>query len=147
MSCATLGQDVLGKKLEGWKWRIAVICGALAAGFFAVYSSSIIALICATSWTLVAAAMWVPYIALLVTRDIDSRTGWIASVSGIVTSMIWYFAGYAPTSLKYSGLAASGALGYMHPMIIGMFCSGCGLLVGLLLRKNRSAPPLAADAA
>ena len=133
VSCATLGQDVLGIKLEGNTWRAAVVCGALAAGLFAVYSSSIIALICATSWTLVAAAMWVPYLALLVPRlRPDARTGWLASVSGTLAAVVWYAAGYAPTAMKYSGLAAGGLLGHIHPMLVGMFVSACALGVGLL---------------
>lgn len=141
VSCATIGQDVLGKKLQGWKWRVTVICGALASGLFAVHSSSIIAIICSTSWTLVAAAMWVPYIALLVlgagpSAGLDSRTGWISTLTGTGSAVAWYFLGYAPTSLKYSGLAASGLLGHLHPMLVGMLCSLCGLGLGLLLRRG-----------
>ncbi len=137
VSCATLGQDVLGKKLEGWKWRLAVICGSLLSGVVAVYSSSIIALICATSWTIVAAAMWIPYMALLICKNgLDSRTGWLSALIGTAGALFWYFAGYAPTAMKYTGIAASGLLGHMHPMLVGVVCSACGLGLGLLLKRN-----------
>lgn len=138
VSCATLGQDVLGKKLSGWKWRVAVLCGALGSGLFAMYSSSIIAIICATSWTLVAAAMWVPYMALVVMGPgIDARSGWLATAFGIVSAAAWYFTGYAPSSLQYTGLCAPGLLGHVHPMLLGMGCSACGLALGLLLRRGK----------
>lgn len=138
VSCATLGQDVLGKTLEGWKWRVAVLCGSLAAGAFALYSSSIIALICATSWTIVAAAMWAPYMALLLPGlNLDKRTGWMSSLSGTVAALIWYFLGYAPTSMQYSGMSAGGLLEHVHPMLVGILCSSAGLILGLLLGKRR----------
>lgn len=138
VSCATLGQDVLGKKLVGWKWRVAVLCGALASGLFALYSSSIIALICATSWTLVAAAMWVPYMALVVLGPgVDVRSGWFSTIMGTVSSVLWYFMGYAPSSLQYTGISAPGLVGHIHPMLLGMACSFAGLSVGLLLRHRQ----------
>ncbi|MDL2216922.1 sodium:solute symporter family protein, partial [Desulfovibrio sp. OttesenSCG-928-M14] len=137
VSCATLGQDVFGKKLEGWKWRVAVLCGSLVAGAFALYSSSIIAIICATSWTLVAAAMWAPYIALLLPGlNLDKRSGWISSLSGTAAALLWYFLGYAPTSMQYFGISAGGLLGHVHPMLVGILCSSAGLMLGLLLGRR-----------
>lgn len=138
VSCATLGRDVLGRKLQGAQWKIAVILCALAAGAFAVRSSSIIALICSTSWTLVAAAMWVPYIALIFrTPGLDGRSGWMASITGILAALGWYYAGYAPTSLGYSGMAAGGMFGHIHPMLVGMLSSATGLGMGLLWGRLR----------
>lgn len=136
VAAATLGQDVLGGKLTGWKWRAAVLGGALASGVFGMYSSSIIAVICATSWTLVAAAMWIPYMALVVmgTR-LDARTGWSASLCGTIGAVCWYVMGYAPTAMQYTGMAAPGILGHMHPMLIGAACSMTGLAAGLAARR------------
>lgn len=133
VSCATLGRDVLGRKLQGAQWRVAVIICALAAGGFAVRSSSIIALICSTSWTLVASAMWVPYMALIFRMPgLDGRSGWLASVAGIAAALAWYVVGYTPTSMGYSGVSAGGLLGHVHPMLIGMLCSATGLMAGAL---------------
>ncbi len=139
VSCATLGQDVLGKRLNGWKWRLVVVCGSIMAGLVAIYSSSIIALICSTSWTIVAAAMWVPYIALIMHGPgIDSRTGWCAALAGTAGALCWYFMGYAPTSVQYTRLAAPGAAGHIHPMLVGMACSAAGLGLGFLLNRAKN---------
>lgn len=138
VSCGAIGQDVLGRKLSGWRWRIVVLLGALISGTFAVYSSSIIALICSTSWTLVAATTWLPYIALLINGvDIDSRSGWMASLMGTAGAVCWYFLGYAPTSLQFSGLSAPGIIGQLHPMLVGISASACGLGMGLAARRVR----------
>ena len=136
VACASLGQDLLGRRLTGWSWRAVVVAGALASGFFAVYSSSIIALICSTSWTLIAASTWLPYIALLVNGvGIDPKSGWLSTLMGTFGALCWYFLGYAPTALKFSGLAAPGFLGQLHPMIMGISASALGLAIGLCARK------------
>ena len=138
VSCACLGRDVMGGRLEGWKWRLAVICGALVAGLVAQHSSSIIAIICATSWTLVAAAMWIPYLALLIKGPgLTPGLGWSASLVGMAGALGWYFLAYAPTSLKYTGLAVPGIAGHIHPMLIGMLSSAAGLGLALLPRLWR----------
>lgn len=139
VSCAALGQDLLGRRLSGWSWRAVVVAGALTSGFFAVYSSSIIALICSTSWTLIAASTWLPYMSLLINGiGIDARSGWMASLGGTFGAVCWYFIGYAPTSLGFSGLAAPGFMGQLHPMLIGISASACGLALGLFMQRFRS---------
>ena len=146
VSCATLGRDVIGNPLEGFKWRLAVVGGALASGLIAENSGSIIAVICATSWSIVAAAMWVPYLALLIKGPgLPSGLGWASSPVGLCGALGWYFLAYAPTSLKYTGLAAPGLMGQMHPMIAGVLASALGLGAALVLNLNRPAVKLAAD--
>jgi Na+/proline symporter len=136
VACGTLGQDLAGRRLTGRRWHLAVALGALASGTFAVYSSSIIALICATSWPLVAAATWLPYMALLVGGvGIDARCGWMASLLGACGALGWYFLGYAPTSLGLSGMAAPGLVGHLHPMLVGISASACGLAAGFAMRR------------
>lgn len=143
VSCATLGQDLLGRRLSGWSWRAVVLAGAFVSGFFAVYSSSIIAIICSTSWTLIAASTWLPYIALLVSGvGIEARSGWMASLMGGLGAAAWYFFGYAPTSLGFSGLAAPGFIAYLHPMIVGISASACGLALGFASGRSRAAAGL-----
>ena len=139
VASACLGRDVMRKRLEGWSWRLVVAGCALASGLFAVGSSSIIALVCSTSWTLVAGAMWVPYIALIFAGPvIDTRSAWISSLSGMIVSVVWYAFGYAPTAMKFAGIAAPGLWGHMHPLMVGVLASGCGLGVGVLFQKSIS---------
>jgi len=66
IASGSLGRDVFKKQLTGWSWRAVVVICTLCSGLFALRSSSIIAIICATSWTLLACAIIVPYLALLI---------------------------------------------------------------------------------
>lgn len=138
VASASLGRDVLGRNLSGPNWKIAVASCTLASGFFAVKSSSIIALVCSTSWALVAGAMWVPYIALITLGPgIDARSGWISSVAGTIAGIGWYALGYAPTSMALTGIAAAGLIGHIHPLIVGVLGSACGLGTGVLIERAR----------
>ena len=137
VASACLGRDVMERQLSGWNWKIVVAGCALASGLFAVKSSSIIALVCSTSWTLVAGAMWVPYIALISLGPVvDRRSAWLSSLTGTLASVAWYAFGYAPTALGFVGLSAPGLWGHIHPLIVGVLISACGLGVGLLLQHN-----------
>ncbi len=138
VASASLGQDVMGSKLAPGQWRIVVAASALASGLIAVKSSSIIALVCSTSWTIVAGAMWVPYIALIAfKRNMGSRVAWSSALSGTACSFLWYALCYAPTSLKFTGYALPGLAGHIHPLIASVLASACGYAAGLLFSKEK----------
>ncbi|MEG1798910.1 MAG: sodium:solute symporter family protein, partial [Synergistaceae bacterium] len=65
IASGSLARDVFKKEPIGWKWRSTVVICAACSGLFALKSSSIIAIICTTSWTLLACAAIVPYLMLL----------------------------------------------------------------------------------
>ena len=137
VSCGLLGQDVLGRSLRGAEWYLAVAVGAIASGYFAVHSSSIIALICTTSWSIIASAMLVPYLTLLRKGlSLPSSCAWISSLSGLAGCFGWYCFATPATSLKISGMAAPALVGAIHPMIIGLVCSALGMGIGLVLARK-----------
>lgn len=124
IASGSLGRDVLGKHLEGWPWYLAVILCTTASGLFALKSSSLIAFICSTSWTLIACAILVPYLALLIQgTKAGGRAAMCSSVGGFVGVVLWFAFGYAATSLTISGVAAPGIIGALHPILPGTLCS------------------------
>ena len=124
IASGSLVKDVLKKEVTGWSWRATVILCALGSGLFALRSSSIIAIICSTSWTLLACAIIVPYLALLIQGPkAGARAALSSSLLGFAGSIAWYFFAYASTSKNISGLAAPGLLGAMHPIVIGTLVS------------------------
>lgn len=124
IASGSLGRDVLGKHLEGWSWRLMVLISAAASCLFALKTSSIIALICSTSWTLLACAILVPYLMLLIQGNkAGPRAALCSSIGGFTSTVIWYLTAYAPTSVAVSGLAAPNVLGALHPIVPGTLCS------------------------
>lgn len=124
IASGSLGRDVLGKHLEGWSWRLVVMVSAFGSGLFALKTSSMIALICSTSWTLLACAILVPYLMLLTEGNkAGPRAALSSSLGGFFGSIAWYLAAYSPTSGAITGMAAPGILGAIHPIIPGALFS------------------------
>lgn len=118
---AGFGHDVLDRELKGREWQILVALCAIASGIFATRNLQIIAIICTTSWTIIAAAILAPYLALLAIGDRLSKAAvWASSLGGLVSAMIWYAAAYAPTSKGILHMAAPGILGSIHPFFVSI---------------------------
>ncbi len=118
---AGFGHDVLDRELKGREWQILVALCAIASGVFATRNLQIIAIICTTSWTIIAAAILAPYLALLAIGDRISRAAvWASSLGGLVSAMVWYAAAYAPTSKGILNMAAPGIMGSIHPFFVSI---------------------------
>ena len=130
IASGSLGRDVLKRELHGWPWRITVIFCALGSGLFALKSSSIIAVICATSWTLLACAIMAPYLWLLAFGPkAGPAAATVSSLSGFIGSIAWYALGYASTSMSITGIAAPGIIGAVHPIVPGVLVSAAAFVL------------------
>ena len=130
IASGSLGRDVLKRELHGWPWRITVIFCALGSGLFALKSSSIIAVICATSWTLLACAIMAPYLWLLAFGPkAGPAAATASSLSGFIGSIAWYALGYASTSMSITGIAAPGIIGAVHPIVPGVLVSAAAFVL------------------
>ena len=130
IASGSLGRDVLKRELHGWPWRVTVIFCALGSGLFALKSSSIIAVICATSWTLLACAIMAPYLWLLAFGPkAGPAAATASSLSGFIGSIAWYALGYASTSMSITGIAAPGIIGAVHPIVPGVLVSAAAFVL------------------
>ena len=138
ISSGSLGRDVLGKHLDGWSWRCVVLISTACSGLFALKTSSVIALICATSWTLLACAILAPYLMLLIQGNGAGKAAAVlSSLGGFISSIIWFCFGYAATSLGITGLAAPGIFGAIHPIVPGTVLS-FALFMALAKREHKT---------
>ena len=143
IASGSLGRDVLQKDLTGWKWKGVVILCASCSGIFALKSSSIIAIICTTSWTLLACAAIVPYLMLLAEGPkAGARAALYSSACGLAGSVIWFLAAYAPTSISITGLSAPGIMSAIHPIIPGTTASVCAFFALAALERRRCSAAL-----
>ena len=143
IASGSLARDVFKKEPIGWKWRSTVIICAACSGLFALKSSSIIAIICTTSWTLLACAAIVPYLMLLAQGPkAGGKAAFCSSLFGLAGSIIWFLAAYAPTSLSVSGISAPGILSAIHPIIPGTIFSAGAFFAAAGLERKRSSSHL-----
>lgn len=144
IASGSLWKDVLRLKTEGRQasiaWRGTVAFSALGCGLFAAKSSSIIALICTTSWSLLATGTLVPYLSLLAFGvRVSGRRAFLSSVGGVVSCLFWYLIGYEGTAQKISGLVAPGFWGMVPPVVVGTLCSAIFLFAPVFARATRYA--------
>ena len=135
IAASGFGEDLRGRKLNGAAWIFVVLTCAIGAGVCAKVSSQIIAAICTISWTLLASALMVPYLALLAWGKQRPLRGWLSVLSGLSCALAWYALGFKSTSLGLTGLAAPGLLGSMHPLVIGLMASLAGFGLAMVLEK------------
>lgn len=144
---ASLTNDVFGKNPGRKTWMLIVPLCAAGSGIFAMKNSQIIAMICTTSWTLLAAAILVPYLSLITMGDRFGRmTFWASSLAGLGSALAWYAAGYAPTAAGILHVSAPGIWGAIHPFFVSIPVSVAvfalfGLLESLLAPEVSSAMP------
>ena len=124
IASGSLGHDVFKKELSGWTWRIVVMLCTAGSGIFAFKSSSLIAIIHTTSWTLLACAILVPYLMLLIQGPkAGARAATGSSLGGFVGTIAWYLLAYKTTSQGITGIFAPGLIGAIHPIIPGILVS------------------------
>jgi len=132
----SITNDVLRRRPNDLIWKVLVASCAVLSGIFATKNSQIIAMICTTSWTLLASAILVPYLALLVWGDtLKKATFWGTSLSGLLPALAWYIVAFAPTSQKLTNINAPGIWGSIHPFFVGILFSLLGLLFFLTLER------------
>ncbi|MFA0888741.1 MAG: sodium:solute symporter [Synergistales bacterium] len=134
IAAGSLGHDLTGRRLEGAAWKGATAACAVVSGLFAAKSGTIIALLCTTSWSLIASALLVPYLALLAGKAAPLAT-WSSSIGGLAASGIWYAAGFASTAKGLLGVQVSPTLSAIHPFFVGIAFSAGFYLLGMALAQ------------
>lgn len=132
IAAASLGADLSRKPMGRRAWSLAVVGAAIASGFLAFQSGQIVALMCTMSWTLVASAGLVPYLALLRGKG-SVRTVWMSALTGLGVAVGWYLLVYAPSAQIPALVKQLGVLARIHPFFPGLLASVGGLLLGLVL--------------
>ncbi len=134
IGAASLGEDLRREPMGGRGWVFAVVAAALGSGFLAYRSGQLVALMCTMSWTLVASAALVPYLALLSGRGGPGAT-WISALSGLSVAVVWYLCVYSPSVLVALPLGRAGGLSGLHPFFPGLLASSLGFLLGSVFER------------
>lgn len=125
-----IAEDVRGKKSTPLSWLLGIgLCVLVSAGC-AQAEGRLIAMLCTTSWSMVGAAVLVPYVALVRFGRRNSAAAWSAAVSGFTACLFWYLAVYAPTATSSLTVSAFAPLRDMPPFFVGLGVSLVGWWAG-----------------
>lgn len=129
ISALALAEDVPGRKGTRFGWIAGITLCVLVSGFCAQAEGRLIAMLCATSWSVVGSAALVPYVALVRFGRRHSFAAWSSAVSGLGVCLFWYLCVYKPTAVMPPLFAS---LADMPPFFAAFACSLGGWFLGLL---------------
>jgi SSS family solute:Na+ symporter len=127
IAAVAFAEDVPARKINRTSWLFGVaLCVLISAGC-AQIKGQLIALLCATSWSIVGATVLVPYVALVRFNKQNSAAAMCSSLIGFVSCLFWYLCVYKSTAVIPSLLPAGQGL---PPFFIGLGCSILGWGLG-----------------
>jgi SSS family solute:Na+ symporter len=129
-----LSEDVPARKPTPLAWKLSILCCVLISAGCAQIKGQLIALLCATSWSVVGAAALVPYVALVRFGRRRCAAAWLSAGAGFTACMAWYLLAYGPTALVPP---LFGGLGRIPPFFVGLAASLAGWFLGALFRAPR----------
>lgn len=125
-----LAEDVPGRKSTPLTWALGAGVCVLISGGCAQVEGSLIAMLCATSWSMVGSAALVPYLALVLFGKRNAAAAWCSCLGGFSACLFWYLCVYKPTALMPPLFAG---LGMFPPFFTGLAVSLAGWGLGLLV--------------
>lgn len=90
IAALAISEDMPGKAAGRSAWLAGVALCVVISAVCAQASGQLIALLCATSWSMVGAAALVPYVALVRFGKRNAPAAWCAAITGFMVCLFWY---------------------------------------------------------
>jgi SSS family solute:Na+ symporter len=130
IAAVAVAEDVPARKSTRVAWIFGVSLCILISGGCAQIKGQLIALLCATSWSMVGATALVPYLALVVFQRRNPMAAWGSACLGFSACLAWYLLVSRSTALVPSLLPS---LAGIPPFFVGIGASLFGWGAGSLL--------------
>ncbi len=90
IASASLTEDIFSKKANKTNWLMAVFFCVLVAGFTAQIEGKVISLIYTTSWSVIAATAFVPYLSLVLFKHSHGMAATASAMAGALSCIGFY---------------------------------------------------------
>jgi SSS family solute:Na+ symporter len=127
IAATAVAEDLPARRSTAGSWFAGVACCVLISAGCAQIKGQLIALLCATSWSLVGATALVPYLALALFGRRHAGAACLSAAAGFSSCLAGYLCVYAPTAVITPVFGAAGA---MPPFFVGTGCSLIGWFLG-----------------
>ena len=133
IAAVAVAEDVPARRSTKGSWLLGIVfCIVVSAGCAQV-KGQLIALLCATSWSMVGATALVPYVALVRFGCRSGVAAWLSAGSGFLACLVWYLFA-SPSTAVVAPLF--GAAGKIPPFFVGLAFSLIGWGIGVLCAKE-----------
>ncbi|MBQ7606642.1 MAG: sodium:solute symporter family protein [Desulfovibrionaceae bacterium] len=133
IAVSAVAEDLPGSPANRMRWFLGIVFIVILSAGCAQVKGQIIAILCATSWSVVGSAVLVSYVALVRFGRRSSLAAWISCAAGFVSCLLWYLMMDKNLAI-FPPLFPS--LQIIPPFFVGFTCSLCGWFCGWMLDKN-----------
>ncbi len=134
IASSSLTEDMFSTKTTKKTWFFAMFCCVLVSGFTAQVEGKIISLLYTTSWSVIGATAFVPYICLVLFKHSHATAATASAITGALSCLSFYLFISPKTALwLINGIPAS--IQHIPPFVIGVALSACVYLVASLRLK------------
>ncbi|MBQ7584891.1 MAG: sodium:solute symporter family protein [Desulfovibrionaceae bacterium] len=137
IAVSAVAEDFPGRKATRPRWFLGILFIVVLSASCAQIKGQIIAMLCATSWSVVGSAVLVCYVALVRFGKRSSLAAWTSFIMGFGSCLLWYLMtdkNFAILPMPWPNLAK------IPPFFIGFGCSFLGWILGWIFdpkaRKN-----------
>ncbi len=131
IAALAISEDVPARRNTLRSWRLGVFLCVLISALCAQAGGSLIAILCATSWSVVGSAALVPYVALVRFGQRSAVCAWFGAAGGFSACVLWYLCVYQATAVYVLAPELTLSLpGQIPPFFIGLGASLTGWGLG-----------------
>lgn len=131
IAVSAIAEDLPARKATRPAWLLGIIFIIAISGGCAQIKGQLIALLCATSWSIVGSTVLIPYVALVRMGKRSALAAWLSCGAGFIACMFWYLCVSPSTAVLPLMLGKSAAM--IPPFFIGFGFSLLGWCAGWAL--------------
>ncbi len=137
IASSSLTEDIFAVKTSLLTWCCAISFCVIVSAMTAQIEGKIISLIYTTSWSVIGATAFVPYLSLVLFKHANAHAAIISAMSGAVMCLCMYLFVLPQTAIATLPILTS--LAVIPPFVIGVGSSALAYLVCSVMRKRSSA--------
>ncbi len=135
IASSSLTEDIFSKKTTKQSWFFAMLFCVLVGGFTAQIEGKVISLLYTTSWSVIGATAFVPYLSLVLFKHACGKAATASAVVGAVSCLSFYlFISPKTAIMLIDSIPAS--IQHLPPFVVGVGLSAFAYLVGSVRMKR-----------
>ncbi len=134
IASSSLTEDIFAKKTTKVSWCMAIAFCVLVSACTAQIEGKIISLIYTTSWSVIGATAFVPYLSLVLFKHSNAKAATASAVVGAVSCICFYLF-VTPQTALVSLAFVPAALQKVPPFVVGLTLSACTYLLAAVRFK------------
>ncbi len=138
IASSSFTEDIFAVKTSSLSWCIAISFCVIIAAVTAQIEGKIISLIYTTSWSVIGATAFVPYLSLVLFKNSNAKAATLSAIVGVIVSFCFYLFITPQTAIVSLGFIPDN-IKALPPFVVGIALSGFAYSVGAITMRSKEA--------